>query len=267
MKKLQQSIDLTAAIIAHKLDQKLWKAMESVSWCPIILVIDTSAIKNKKDLKEFREKAKNTFSEIDIYEHATKVNHFSVMRNSALRHIDTTWTLFLDSDEWVTSELKNEILSAISKSTVEAFRIPRTDFFLGKEMLHGETASISLIRLGQTHKGMWKGSAHEVWSFDGEVGDISSAIHHEPHDSIGEFIGKVNAYTSILAEEKNEKGQTTSIFEMITYPIGKFLQNFFLKLGFLDGWRGLIYALLMSFHSFFMRVKLWEMQNTNRMVK
>ena len=54
------------------------------------------------------------------------------------------------------------------------------------------------------------------------------------------------------------KSKKTIIKQMIVYPIGKFINNFILELGFLDGWRGLIYAFIMSLHSLWVRVYWYE---------
>ncbi|MFN4212849.1 MAG: hypothetical protein ACK4FL_02720, partial [Microgenomates group bacterium] len=48
------------------------------------------------------------------------------------------------------------------------------------------------------------------------------------------------------------------IFEIIFYPLGKFILNYFIYLGFLDGPAGFAYAFLMSFHSFLVRAKLYQ---------
>ena len=56
-----------------------------------------------------------------------------------------------------------------------------------------------------------------------------------------------------------QQNETTNMFEIIFYPIGKFLQNYFFRLGFLDGTPGIIMALCMSFHVFLNKAKLWHL--------
>lgn len=46
-----------------------------------------------------------------------------------------------------------------------------------------------------------------------------------------------------------------TLTEMIVYPPAKFVKNYLLYLGFLDGTAGFIHASLMSFHSFLVRAK------------
>jgi len=57
------------------------------------------------------------------------------------------------------------------------------------------------------------------------------------------------------------KGIKTNIFEIIFFPIGKFINNYFFNLGFFDGPAGFTYAFMMSFHSFLVRAKLYQLTN------
>jgi len=80
---------------------------------------------------------------------------------------------------------------------------------------------------------------------------------HYPHKSVSEFLREVNFYTNLRSEELYSQGVRTYFWAIILYPKAKFLLNFFLKRGFLDGIEGLIFAVIMSFHSFLVRGKLW----------
>jgi hypothetical protein len=52
--------------------------------------------------------------------------------------------------------------------------------------------------------------------------------------------------------------KTTNVVEVIAYPLGKFFYTYVLLLGFLDGAAGFTYSFMMSFHSFLVRVKLYQ---------
>src|SRR5258708_7151707 len=70
------------------------------------------------------------------------------------------------------------------------------------------------------------------------------------------FAQHINFYSTIHAQE-NKKTKSANIFYIITYPLGKFFVNYFLKLGFLDGVEGFVMAIFMSLHSFLAWGKLW----------
>ena len=56
---------------------------------------------------------------------------------------------------------------------------------------------------------------------------------------------------------------TTGIDITSRGSVAKFVSNYWLKAGFLDGWRGLIYAVVMSIHSLAVRVFIYEQQQKN----
>ncbi len=101
---------------------------------------------------------------------------------------------------------------------------------------------------------------HEVWNIAGEVGVLETPLLHTPHPTVKEFISSTNRYTTLNAKYFHEHGVKTNIFEIIFFPLGKFIQNYIFRLGFLDGTQGAILAILMSFHSFLTRSKLWLLQ-------
>ena len=73
-----------------------------------------------------------------------------------------------------------------------------------------------------------------------------------------EFIKKINYYSSLRAEELYGQGKNINVLEIMFVPALKFIYNYFINLGFLDGAAGFVYAFLMSFHSFLVRAKLWQ---------
>ena len=122
---------------------------------------------------------------------------------------------------------------------------------------HGESGNIKLLRFGKKHSGVWVGKVHEEWQVDGKKGELGSFLLHYPHQTLNEFLTEINFYSTLRANELYEKKITVSYLDLLKYPVAKFLLNYFLKLGFLDKMEGLMFALMMSFHSFLVRGKLW----------
>ena len=58
---------------------------------------------------------------------------------------------------------------------------------------------------------------------------------HLAYESIDEFIGKQKKYSRLSDKKRN-------IFKALFSPLWVFFKIFFIKLGFLDGWRGFIIA-------------------------
>ena len=89
------------------------------------------------------------------------------------------------------------------------------------------------------------------------IGKFENCINHYPHQTLKEFIEYINHYSSLRAEELYNQGKKVNVFEIVVWPLGKFVYNYFINLGFLDGPQGFVYAFMMSFHSFLARAKLY----------
>lgn len=243
---------ISAIILTKNEEQNIEKCIQSVRWCDEVILIDDNS--SDKTL-EIAKKYKTT-----IYHHPLN-NDFSSQRNFGLSKA-RQWVFFVDADEIVTDALAYEISSMIAPKdqnlkNFNGFYIKRSDFIWGKQLKYGETGNIKLIRLGKKGFGVWKGMAHEKWQIKGNVGELRNPLLHFPHKTVSEFLKEVNFYTDIRVEEL--KGKNTKVFfwSILLYPLGKFLLNFIFKRGFLDGMQGLAFAIIMSFHSFLVRSKLW----------
>ncbi|GIK83781.1 MAG: glycosyl transferase [Patescibacteria group bacterium] len=240
---------LSIVILTNRSDTLFEKALKSAQFADSIFIIDNASTNNWKELKE-----KYHFT---VTQYPETILDFSRVRNEALKKVKTPWVLFLDSDEILPDNADDEINTIIQQNLYDAVAINRVDYFLGKPLLYGETGNISLIRLFKTQKGSFVRNVHEVVDYSGHLGSANFIISHYSHNSIQAFLEKVTAYARLESKNKSLNKNET-ILQMVVFPIGKFIVNYVFKLGFLDGYRGLIYAITMSLHSFFVRVFYYE---------
>ena len=80
---------------------------------------------------------------------------------------------------------------------------------------------------------------------------------HHPHPTVSDFVNSQNLYSTLRARELFETGVRSNIFQIVFYPIAKFVSLYLFKKGFLDGIPGFISASMMSFYSFLVRGKLY----------
>jgi len=185
---------------------------------------------------------------------------FSKQRNFGLEKAKNEWVLFLDADERVADKLAQEITAAISKyEDISGYFFKRNDFFAGHFLKYGETANVKLLRLAKKDSGLWERKVHEVWHIKGKTKEFKNPLLHYPHSTITDFLKEINFYSSLHAKSLKGEGVKPSLFRLIFNPFGKFISNYFFKRGFLDGTSGLITALMMSFHSFLARSKLFNL--------
>lgn len=244
---------ITAVVLTKNEEKNIVRCLKSLDFCSEIIVIDDFSTDKTIDL------IKN--SKVKILKRKLN-NDFAQQRNYGLEKASNDWVLFIDADEEVTDELKSEIKNSGFES--EAYYIKRRDFFWGKELKYGEVRQIrqtGLIRLIRKGSGLWMGNVHEVFYTAKNYDSLNGFINHHPHPTLKEFISDINYYSSIRAEELFNHGLKTNILEIMFFPAGKFIYNFLLNLGFLDGPPGFTYAFMMSFHSFLVRAKLYQLTN------
>lgn len=177
------------------------------------------------------------------------IQDFSQARNRLMQSVKADWILFLDSDEKLSLPIDP---TKLDKHFNYSFK--RQDWYLGRKLRFGETASVRLVRLVQPGTGHWQGRVHEKFISRLPVRLLPQPILHRRQVTLSQFLDRLNWYSSLRAEEINR----FSLFELLVYPSVKFVKNYFWHLGFLDGLPGLAMAFMMSFHSLAVRVKQYE---------
>lgn len=241
-------IKLSVVIIPRNEEKNIRECLKTLKWCNEIVVIDdysedrTAEIAKKSGAKVFKR-------HLD--------GDFAAQRNFSLKKAKNKWILFVDADERVTPKLAAEIKGAVKDEKFVGFNLRRQDFIWGRQLKYGETANVRLLRLGQKGAGEWQRRVHEIWEIKGRVGELKEPLLHYPHPTINKFLEEMNFYTGLNASEFLKEGRRVGLIQILVYPIGKFFQNYIFRLGFLDGTPGIITALMMSFHSFLTRAKLY----------
>lgn len=186
---------------------------------------------------------------------------FSQVRNKSLELATQNYVLFVDADEVVTKGSWREIRRIVERGEADLVSIFRSDVFLGREMQGGEASCQRLIRMGKTKKMKFVRPVHEMVEVGATDRVLVSQIKllHYSHQSITEFIGKIAFYAQLEAKLRHESDRTYLLFAMIFFPPLKFLVNMLVWGGYRDGLRGVVYAMIMSLHSLFVRVYGWEL--------
>lgn len=243
---------ITGVILTKNEEKRIAKAILSLDFCREIIVIDDNSADNTKQIA-VKLGAK-------VFQRALETD-FASQRNFAIEKSKHDWILYLDADEEISHSLKNEILMAVKTNQHDAYLIKRRDYWMGKEMKFGETGkarSSGIIRLLKKGSGLWNGNVHEIYNTSKRIGRLQNFINHYPHPAVSDFINDVNFYSTLRAKELFRHHVQVNLFQIIFYPLFKFVLTYFIYLGFLDGPQGFIYSFLMSFHSFLVRSKLYQ---------
>lgn len=270
---------ISAVILTKNEEVNIAKCIKSLLWCDEIIVVDDYStdetierVRGPASPAGRQESEVRNINKYKIFERRLN-NDFAKQRNFGLEKAKGEWVIFIDADEIISEVLASEIEAQISNikdqnqsskfktDQIVGFYLKRRDFFLGRWLKYGETANVRLLRLAKKNSGKWKGKVHEKWLIKGKTEVLNNPLEHYPHSTMTIFLQKINTYTDIVAQYWKEKGRKINSPEIFIYPLGKFLHNYLIKLGFLDGVPGFIMAVMMSFHSFLARGKYWLMVN------
>lgn len=248
-------IKISAVVIAKNESKNIEDCLRSLSWVDEIIVIDTESTDNTADLA--KKAGAKVFSSTQ--------KHFSDWRNLGTQKATGELVLHLDADERSTPMFAKEISGKVSED-FGAYAIPRRNIILGKEMHHGgqwPDYVVHLLRKKNFIK--WVGDLHEEPRFNGQLGYIKSPIIHLKHDNLADMVTKTNKWSEIEAKlmfDANHPPMT--IFRFLSAMVREFWLRMFRQLAFLDGPKGIIYALYQVFSRFISYAKLWEMQITKK---
>lgn len=241
---------LSAVILTKNEEKNIIDCIEHLNFVDEIIVVDDNSTDRTIDI------VKNLPNKnIQIFTRAMN-SDFSAQRNFALEKVTGVWVLYVDADERVEEKLRRDIQRAVAQSDFDAYKVIRKDIMWGHTFQYGETGNIRFVRLAKKGSGKWKGTVHEEWNVKGRIGLLSGNLLHYPHPTISEFLTEIDTYTTLRANELYKEGIRVKPYEILLYPVGKFVTNYFVKQGFRDGVPGFIHATLMSLHSYLVRGKV-----------
>lgn len=269
---------ITAIILTKNEEKNIKKCIESInSFVSRIVVVDSYSSDKTTEIAEGMG--------ADIY--YNKWKHYANQFNWALDNvnIDTTWVYRIDADEVVTPELAMEISEKCKKhknDNVNGFIMKFKIHFLGRFLKYGGVYPIYNLTIFKYGKGRYENRAmgeHVVLS-EGRMIELENDCLHYDVKDISTWIEKHNDYSNRelidykenlynqkeLAKLYNEAEKIKFIRDNFYYKLPKFLRarfyywyRYYLKLGFLDGKPGKIYAFLQAYwYRYLVDIKIYE---------
>ncbi len=246
---------ITLFIIARNEESKIAKCILSAKGL-VNEVVVVNALSKDKTVLVCRELGAQVFDRA--------FDGFTNQKNFALSKVTSEWALNLDADETLSPSLKEEIARVTQDTSCAGFDIPFCNYFLGKKMRFSGLNKETHLRLVRTAQAKYVGGlVHEGLEVQGKIGRLQHPINHYSYDSIETYFRKFNKYTSLAAEQMYANGRRFSLaFVLVTIPF-EFVKRYLLKLGLLDGFRGLLWAAFSAFYVFVKYAKLWQIEEQN----
>jgi glycosyltransferase involved in cell wall biosynthesis len=172
---------------------------------------------------------------------------FAEQRNYANSIAKSDWILHLDADERITPALMQEIRAASASTRFDGYRVPTLNIIFGAPLRHGGWYPSWHVRLQRRGKATWGHNVHEAAQVSGPLGDLKEPIVHHSHPDVAGFIEKLNRYTTMEAGRVTRSNFSLAMRAALE-PAPYFFYKYVVQRGFLDGWRGLAIASLLSFY-------------------
>ena len=257
---------MTVIILTKNEENDIERCIRSVKgWVKRIVVVDSGSTDRTTDI------AKDLGVEVVAHE---PFLDYAKQFNWAIDNlnIQTTWVFRLDADEVVTPELRKELekeLEHHATDDVSGFMMRYKVSFLGRYLKHGGFYPFLKITIFKYGKGRFEDRAmgeHIVLS-EGRCIDLKNDAIHYAFKSIDQYVLKHNWYATREVQDyfdvrsgrenaqlDGQPEKAKKLRDGLYYRLPMFLRaklffwyRYYLRLGFLDGTPGYIFAFLQAY--------------------
>jgi glycosyltransferase involved in cell wall biosynthesis len=254
---MENKVPLSVAIITKNEADNLPDCLRSISFADQIVVVDSgSADGTVRIASDFG---------CDVFEEPWR--GFGPQKQLAIDRCRHDWVLVLDADERIPEETASVIKSIVMRTDrgESGYSFPRKNYFQGRWIKHMGWWPDRIVRLFQKGAGrMTQARVHESVDVQGPVTDLDVPIEHFTESRFSQILIKIDHYSSLGAQEAFDEGRNSSVWGAVLRAKLAFVQNYFLRLGFLDGTQGFLLSLTDSINKFFKYAKLAELNSQAR---
>lgn len=269
---------ITAIILTKNEESNIRKCIDSIhSFVDRIVVVDSYSTDGTIQIAQSLG--------AEIYQHPFE--HYAAQFNWALKNtnISTQWVYRIDADEVVPQELRDEIVEMCElheHDDINGFLMKHKMFFLGRYLKHGGAYPFIKMTIFKPEFAEFENRAmgEHVVLHQGRYIMLQNDCLHYDCKSLTAFVDKHNSYASRElidyefrvknsgknADLYNDAAKTAKMRDGLYYKLPKFIRarvyywyRYYIKLGFLDGTPGRIYAFIQAyFYRYLVDAKIYE---------
>ena len=250
-------MSLTVIITTKNEEVNIKRAITSADFADEILVIDDYST---DQTAQIAEQAGAT-----VIKNSWK--GYGQQKNSGIKHASGDWLFFLDADEEISKQLKQEILATINNPAYTVYWVRVIDIFLGKPLNHLTGNNPRLVKrvVAQwterpVHEQVQLNNCNTPITLgDTHSGRLNAHIIHHSHSSIRSYLKKMHRYTSLDARQMRESGThrsgkkvSPSFILPLYLALRQLVKLWLYRGGIKDGYAGTVWSLLSAYYE-------WEM--------
>lgn len=244
---------MISVVVLTKNNEDIIKGcLESIKWADEIIVVDNNSTDKTAEIaQKYTDK---------IYKSGEE--NFSMNRELGMSKAKGDWVFYMDSDERVLKDLREEIQTLIEKTNKSAFAISRRNIIFGKEVKYSAFWPDWVIRLIKKSDFIkWVGEVHEYATFKGDLGYTKNSLLHLTHRSVDNIVLKSLDYSKIDARLRLKASHPEmSSWRFLRILITETFNQGIKRRGFFNGAVGTMDSLLQTFSMVITYIRLWELQ-------
>ncbi|MGH8232755.1 MAG: glycosyltransferase family 2 protein [Rhodanobacteraceae bacterium] len=246
---------ISACVITLNEADRIDACLASLSFCDELVVVDSGSTDSTREIAKKRGAR--------VIEH--EFEGFRAQKDFAVGQARHDWVLCLDADERVTAGLRASIEAARDAGFAEAagYRFARATEYFGAFLRHGNAYPDRVLRLFDRRRGGWRAGReiHEHAVVDGGVRVLVGDLEHHAYRSLDDQLARYRRYAAMMANHMWAHGRRARLHNLVLNPFWRFLRGFVLRAGFLDGWRGFLFACMEADYVREKFARLWLLQH------
>ena len=241
---------ISAVIITYNEENFIEKCLQSVEGiADEIIVVDSFSTDSTEEIcKKYNVRfEKKSFA------------GFRDQKNYAISLATNKYILAVDADEALSEKLRESIIKLKQNISADGYLFNRLGNFCGQWITHSGWYPDRQLRLFDKDKGSWgQFNVHEKVELvhGSKIKKIKGDLLHWPCSSQTDYHDKIVKYSDIAAFEYHNADKKANIFTPYIHGGWRFILNYFLRLGFLDGQNGFFICSTDSYYSYLKYKKL-----------
>lgn len=173
----------------------------------------------------------------------------------------------IDADEALSPTLRESILEVKKDFQADAYSCNRLNHLCGSPVKHGAWYPDRKIRLWKKVRGEYGGiNPHYqvIMAHGSNIDFLKGDLLHYSYDSMEELFLQAGKFATITANELHRKGRRVTLAGVLFRPMLRFMRDYLLKAGVLDGFPGLLIAGSSVYNNFLKYARLYHLNSTAR---